>query len=212
MTDQLAASVRTVAAPWVDSDYYRLAEQWTDIFWNQEGPFKPLYDRLDKRAVIELAAGYGRHAERAAPQCGRLIVMDVIEQNVKICRVRLGNMANVAFVVNCGFSYQPVPDGFVTGIYCYDAMVHFSPDIVEAYLADTFRVLKPGGRALFHHANYIASDDRHYGQNPHARNHMTQGLFYRLAGRAGLAVEHSEVIDWSGVPALDAVTLVARPD
>jgi SAM-dependent methyltransferase len=211
MTDALAASVQEVAAPWADSDYYRLAEQWTDIFWNHDGPFRPLYDQLDKRAVIELAVGYGRHAERAAPHCGTLIVMDVIAYNVKICRLRLQKMANVGYVVNNGFDYQPVPDGAVTGIYCYDAMVHFSPDLVEAYLADTFRVLKPGGRALFHHSNYLAPDDRHYGQNPHARNSMSQDRFGGLAGKAGLIVRHSDVIPWTGVAALDGVTLVEKP-
>ena len=210
MTEALLASVRNVAAPWADSDYYRLAEQWTDLFWNDDGPFRPLYDQLDKQAVIELAAGYGRHAERAAPHCGTLIVLDVIAYNIKICRLRLQKLANVRYVVNNGFNYRPVADGSVTGIYCYDAMVHFSPDLVEAYLADTFRVLRPGGRALFHHSNFPAPDDRHYGQNPHARNHMTQDLFIELANKAGLSVIQSNVISWSGVAKLDGVTLVEK--
>jgi len=206
----LAASVEVVAGPWADSDYYRLAEQWTDDFWNDDGPFRPLYDQLDKRVVIELAVGYGRHAERAAPHCGTLIVMDVIAYNIKICRLRLQKFANLAYVVNNGFDYRPVQDGAVTGIYCYDAMVHFSPDLVESYLADTFRVLRPGGRALFHHSNFLAPDDRHYGQNPHARNHMSRDLFAALAEKAGLRVRHSQVIDWAGEPELDGVTLVEK--
>jgi len=208
--DALAASVRVVAEPWVDSDYYRQAEHWTDIFWNHDGPFRPLYDQLDKRSVLELAAGYGRHAERAAPHCGTLIVMDVIEYNVKICRMRLQKMPNVAYVVNNGFDYRPVPDSFITGIYCYDAMVHFSPDLVAAYLADTYRVLKPGGQALFHHSNYQAPDARHYGQNPHARNSMTLEAFARLAERAGLTVVHAEAITWTGIAGLDGVTVVEK--
>ena len=43
-------------------------------------------------------------------------------------------------------------------------MVHFSADLVQAYLRDTARVLKPGGMALYHHSNYpapwIATTDR----------------------------------------------------
>jgi len=62
--------------------------------------------------------------------------------------------------------------------------------------------------ALFHHSNYPAPLDRHYGQNPHSRNHMTQKLFTTYAEAAGLTVIESVVIPWGKEPDLDCITLV----
>jgi len=36
-------------------------------------------------------------------------------------------------------------------------MVHFSADLVQAYLRDTARVLKPRGMALYHDSNLPAT-------------------------------------------------------
>jgi hypothetical protein len=89
-------------------------------------------------------------------------------------------------------------------------MVHFSPDVVESYLKDSARVLIKGGKALFHHSNYPAPMDRHYGLNPHARNHMTQSLFIELTEKNGLVVEESIPIEWAGEPNLDCVSLCSK--
>jgi hypothetical protein len=89
-------------------------------------------------------------------------------------------------------------------------MVHFSPEMVESYLQDSIRVLKPGGMALFHHSNYPAPLDRHYGQNPHARNHMTVELFAKLVQDAGLQLETSKTIKWGNEENLDAISLVRK--
>jgi hypothetical protein len=39
-------------------------------------------------------------------------------------------------------------------------MVHFDSDVIQVYLQDTARVLRWGGRALFHHSNYSAGPAR----------------------------------------------------
>ncbi len=203
-------SVDTVSQPWRESPYYAEAEQWTWLFWELGGQFRTLFDRLDTEVILELACGHGRHGEKIVSQAKNLILMDVLEENIKVCRERFSAFSNVLFVVNNGFDFQPIESGSCTGIFSYDAMVHFSPDLVEAYLKDTARVLKPGGLALYHHSNYPAPLDRHYGQNPHARNHMTKNLFADYARRSGLVVVEQVVIQWGGTPDLDCLSLVAR--
>ena len=139
--------------------------------------------------------------------------MDVIERNLKICRVRLGErFPNVRYAVNNGFNYEPLGSGQASAIYCYDAMVHFSGDLVESYLADTARVLRPGGRALFHHSNYDGPQLEHFGQHPHARQRMTQQRFLALAEQAKLRIVESQIIPWAGIPDLDCVTMVEKPE
>jgi SAM-dependent methyltransferase len=137
--------------------------------------------------------------------------MDIHQSNLDTCRERLAAAANVFYALNNGFDFRPIADGSITAIYCYDAMVHFSPDLVASYLRDTTRVLAPGGRALYHHSNYSAPLERPYGQNPHARNHMTKALFAELSRQAGLDVLRSEPMDWGHEKNLDCLTLLERP-
>jgi ubiquinone/menaquinone biosynthesis C-methylase UbiE len=160
--------------------------------------------------MLELACGRGRHSEVVARMAGRLIIMDVLEENIAACRKRLAVYENIEYFKNNGFNFHPLMDESVTSIFCYDAMVHFTPDIVRSYLKDTARVLKPGGMALYHHSNYAGPELEHYGLHPHARNCMTQLQFAELASECGLSIVESTLISWGGVPDLDRLTLVKK--
>jgi ubiquinone/menaquinone biosynthesis C-methylase UbiE len=211
LTKKLGKSAAVVGAPWVESPYYDDAERWTFMFWDEDKDFRRLFDKLDLTSTLELSCGHGRHAERVAQMTDRLTLMDVHDTNLDFCRNRLRAYPFVRYLKGDGYSFEPVEQQSITAIYCYDSMVHFSPDIVENYLKDTARILQPGGMGLFHHSNYPAPMDRHYGQNPLARNHMTKELFSAYAKRAGLVVRESNIIPWGGLAGLDCVTLVERP-
>lgn len=174
--------------------------------------FRRLFDRLDLRSVVELACGYGRHAEQCVDNCGSLTLVDIFENNFSRCRERLVQKSNVSFVLGSGYDFSGIPSGSVTAIYCYDAMVHFSPDLVHAYIKDARRILVPGGCALLHHSNYSANPDSpHYGLNPHARNHMSYSIFCDIVSEAGLQIIESQSIPWGYENDLDRVSLVCNP-
>ncbi len=211
-SQKLKESINVVIAPWQNSTYYKDAEQWLPIFWGEETIFKQLFNRLNTTKVVELAVGYGRHAEIVAAKAGEVVVMDVFEENLRFCKERLKEFRNVTFLKCEGAAFDGIGDNWATGIFCYDAMVHFSPDIIESYLIDTHRILQHGGMALYHHSNYPAPMDRHYGLNPHARNHMTRELFGALATKANLSIVESVLIDWGGDKELDCVTLLKKEE
>src|SRR5215510_2679714 len=133
-------SVESVGAGWGDAPwaetYYADPEQQLETFWSYHGHFRPLFERLNLRSAIDLACGRGRHAEIVALYSHHLTLMDIHQTNIDFCKRRLGHYPYLNFVVNSGHDFQPIGDEQATGIYCYDAMVHFSPDIVEAYLQD----------------------------------------------------------------------------
>lgn len=156
---------------------------------------------------MELAVGHGRHAEIVAKKARELVVMDVHEENLNTCRQRLKNYNNITFRKCEGAAFDGIKDNWASSIFCYDAMVYFSPDIIESYLNDSYRALKIGGRALYHHSNYSSSIDQHYGLNPHTRNNMTKQLFGELCEKANLQVLESILINWGKKPELDCITL-----
>lgn len=210
-SDHLKEQAKVSGHAWASTPYYDNAEKLTYIFWDEQTPFRQMFDSLDLKNTIELSCGHGRHAEIAAPKCGQLVLMDIFEANLDFCRDRLRNCDNVSYELCNGYSFEPIQNDSITAIYCYDAMVHFQPDVVKSYLKDTFRVLKPGGRALYHHSNYLAPLDQPYGKNPHARNHMTKDLFFYFSALAGLEIVDSRMIKWGGIDNLDCITMVQRP-
>jgi SAM-dependent methyltransferase len=212
--ESLRHSVQVIGEPWENSAYYELAEQLVHmlLFWDNNTPFKRLFDRLDLTVTLDLGCGYGRHAERVVTRADKLILMDIFEKNLTACEERLRGHDNVSYIQGNGYTFAPIEDASITAIYCYDAMVHFSPDIVESYVLDAARILKPKGMILLHHSNYdTQGNDQHYGLNPHARNHMTYELFSAFAANAGLEIVESAAIDWGDAVSVDRVSLLRKP-
>ena len=207
---ELGREIPLVAQAWADSPYYADAERWTYLFWNEGTSFRRLFDRLDLASVVELACGHGRHAVQIVDRSGQLTLIDIFEQHLAVCRQRLSGYSNVNFIRGDGHTFDPIEAQSISAIFCYDAMVHFGPNMVQSYLHDAHRVLRPGGMALFHHSNYPAPLNQHYGLNPHARNHMTKALFAEYSATAGLAVVESIVMPWGGVADLDCISLVRK--
>jgi ubiquinone/menaquinone biosynthesis C-methylase UbiE len=202
-------SVGDVASVWKESPYYADAERWTHLFWGDGTIFRSMLDRMTLGDVIELAGGHGRHAEQIASRCSSVTLMDIHQENIDACRARLGHLPNVEFILNNGYNFQPIDDATISAIFCYDAMVHFSPDVVRSYLIDSARVLVPGGMALYHHSNLNAPDSS-WARNPHARNHLTQELFRQFCSEANLNLVESAPISWGRVENLDCVSLVQK--
>jgi len=160
---ELDKQVKMVGAAWADSAYYDNAERWTHLFWHPGTEFRSLFDRLDLSWVAELACGHGRHSEQIARRAKHIAMIDIFEQNLEFCRNRLSRYSNIEYLKGDGTNF-PLKDEVATAVFCYGAMVHFSPDMEAAYLVDTTRILKRGGMALYHHSNYAAPLDRAYGE------------------------------------------------
>ena len=210
--DKIATSEAVV---WDDSPYYDDAESWTWLFWSDDHPFMPFFRHLDTTHLLELACGHGRHGElvlaRFGDQVDTLVMMDILQSNVDYCLRRIGKRDDVTIIRNSGAAFSSVKDATLTAVFCYDAMVHFHREVVRSYLADTKRVLIPGGKALFHHSNYSRDPDRSFGSNPHARAYMSASLFKEHAEEAGLVLVDQKIISWGYEADLDCLSLVMNP-
>ncbi|MBI2717818.1 MAG: class I SAM-dependent methyltransferase [Rhizobiales bacterium] len=180
------------------------------MFWDSDTPFRSMFDQLDLADTVELACGHGRHAAQIVANCGHLTLVDVFKDNLVRCQERLESRANVSYLLGDGYSFRPIPDASATAVFCYDAMVHFSPDLVESYVDAAARILKPGGQLLLHLSNYNAPDDRHYGLNPQARNRMTAKMFADFCTTAGFEFVENLTMAWGGIKDLDRLALCRK--
>jgi len=210
----LLETVRLVASPWQDNEYFKTAEKDTHYLWNNNSLFRQMFLQLNLTNVVELACGHGRHAEWSAAVCESLTLVDIFPEHLDKCRKRLDGKSNgVHYLLGNGYNFYGVPDTSVTAIYSYDAMVHFAPSIIKSYLMDATRILVPGGRFLSHHSNYSANPDAKdfYSENPHARNHMSYKLLASFTAEAKLEILQSFPIAWGNYVELDRVTIFQKP-
>jgi SAM-dependent methyltransferase len=195
--------------PWIpENEYFAHAESYMGQLWKEL--IQPFIEGSNFTHTVDLAAGHGRNSVILSTLAERLTIMDIQPGNIEVCKRRFAGCENIEFLVNNGFDMQPVRDGDATLVYCFDAMVHFDSDVVRSYLRDTRRVLAPGGRGFFHHSNYTGGGD--WRTNLEARNFMSKEWFAHYAQKEGLKVLSQRLVDWSGIPDLDCLTLVERVD
>lgn len=151
--------------------YYETAESQDGInaFWGDKSIFYKYFKKLDLQNVIELGCGRGRHVPQYIKNAGNITLVDVLECNIKFVSSRFCNYNNIRYYQNNGHDLSELPDMTYTALFTYDAMVHFELLDIYEYLRETYRVLRAGGMALFHHSN----DSRDYRNSfLHCTNHI----------------------------------------
>ena len=90
-------------------------------------------------------------------------------------------------------------------------MVHFELIDIYNYLRESYRVLKPGSYALFHHSNDSSNYKNWFGDatNNHGRSFMDKNIFAYLAYRCGFEVIAQDIISWLQED-LDCLTLLYK--
>lgn len=180
------------------------------IFWDKNSVFYHLFQQLDLTNMIELACGHGRHVPYYQDFAGTITLVDILEENMVICRDRFKETENIIYYKNNGFNLEELPSDQYTALFTYDSMVHFEMMDVYSYLKDIYRVLEVGGKALFHHSNYNKDYKADFSHELHARCFMDKDVFAHLAYRVGFKILEQKVIDWHGVKELDCITLVEK--
>lgn len=202
----------------VDFEYFNKADNsaWVDAFWNQDSLFLKMFKKLDLTRILEIACGTARHSAMVIDRIDKLYLLDSSEGALEKAKERFSGRDNVVYVHNksgLGIPQERISDGSLTAVFSYDAMVHFEKEAVASYVKDSFRVLSPGGYALFHHSIYDKNPNGTFTDNPCWRNYMTKELFTSYALEAGFEVVQSEIILFSSTENLeDGITLLRKPE
>lgn len=208
-TTNLAKLAAYSGDPWKSSNpYFSHAEQHMDASW--ENHIKGFIENCDLTHVVDLACGHGRNIVKLLPLSTAVIGIDIQESNIEVCRKRFHDEPKALFFKNNGYDISEISSGWATLIYTFDAMVHFEPEVIQSYLLDFHRALRPGGRAFLHHSNYTGGRD--WRTNPHSRNYMSTDMMQGFVAAAGLSIVRQKIIDWSKHEQLDALTLIEKPN
>lgn len=194
------------------NNYFLVAEdkEHMDIFWKNDSLFYQLFSHLNLEKVVELACGRGRHVPEYLSKAQSIVLVDILKKNIDYCKQRFCSENIIQYYVNNGFDLKEIESDSCTALFTYDAMVHFEMMDIFQYLLETKRILRKGGKALFHHSNNTDNYNVTFSSGRHGRNYMSKQLFAHLADRAGLMVLEQHVIDWAGEKELDCVTLVEK--
>jgi SAM-dependent methyltransferase len=180
---------------WSGYDWSGRGEEWNvSPEWKQSLIEDVLARWIPAGAVaLEIGPGAGRWSQALAARASRLVLVDVSERPLELCRERFNGDTRIQYILSSGSDLPGVEDGSIDAVWSFDVFVHVAPRDQGAYLKEIARVLAPGGTALVHH-----SDGRNRGQLPSRRgwrSPMSRGLFAALAGERGLQVE-SQLDSW----------------
>jgi ubiquinone/menaquinone biosynthesis C-methylase UbiE len=202
-------------------DWTQEGNEWSSAWGGPEAEwFGTLLPRLHQffpaDTILEIAPGYGRWTSYLKDYCENLIVVDLAEKCIEACKKRFESFSHITYHVNDGRSLEMIPDGSIDFVFSFDSLVHAEADVLEAYLRQLARKLKPNGLGFIHHSNlgmYSELVALTKAEPPESRKlliengelidlvawhaeSMTARLFEEYCDIAGMQCVSQELINW----------------
>jgi SAM-dependent methyltransferase len=201
-------------------DWSAEGDEWSGIWgdtsqmwWGMLYPRVNAY--LPTATVLEIAPGFGRCSQYLVLLSERLILVDIAKACIDACEERFAEFDHVEYHTNDGKSLEMVEDAVVDVVFSYDSLVHVPMDVMEAYIGQLSRILRPDGVAFLHHSNLGAYE---VPGNPahdklHGRDTSTSAVAVRdYAASVGLSCFTQELFRWGEDERYsDAISVIARP-
>lgn len=100
--------------------------------------------------VLDLGCGLGRVAKHVAPLCKSIYVVDASSAYCLRAQHYLRNLPNVHVGKVDGKSLRDFADNSFDLVYAWEVLVHANKQVVQRYLSEVQRILKPNGIFYFH--------------------------------------------------------------
>ena len=145
------------------------------------------------RDYLEIGPGGGRWSEQLQPLADRLVLVDLSEKCIGLCKKRFAHCCNVEYFVNNGANLSFLPTDYINRVWSWDTFVHIEPHVIQTYLHHIRNVMRQGGTGVISHANVDEAFRERYGEKQNGRNHgwrsdVTKGSFAEMCEAAGLKV------------------------
>lgn len=215
-------------------DWSRGGDEWS-AWWGDTpalwfGALLPrIHAFVPTGTILEIGPGYGRWTQYLKDLGSQLVIVDLAQRCIDHCRERFATATNIDYQVNDGRSLSMVSDRSVDFAFSFDSLVHAEHDVLEDYLGQLARKLKPDGVAFLHHSNLgdhrLAAALARRVPNRARRALTRRGILIDLyawraasvnteavatrCGPAGMACVSQEKISWEfGTYLLDALSVV----
>ena len=212
--EKIRINVQETRVNWSTAPYYKIAEAHMETQWDRI--IYPLIRGYDFSKVLELAPGHGRNTEKLKDLAGEIHLVDVNKTCIEACKKRFkdyNGSCKFFYYVNDGHSMRQIEDESITFIYSWDSMVHFDKFVIEQYINEFYRVLRPGGCGFVHHSNYgamLPDTESHWLDNPHWRSNMSRELFAQYCSKTELVIEKQQLLKWGEVDNLDCISIFRK--
>jgi SAM-dependent methyltransferase len=183
----------------------------TENLWNKE-----IFDTIKEfrgKKILEIAPGFGRITQFLSILASELIIIDLNPLCIQKTKEKMGNHV-LAYLVNDGKSLTGVRNNSQDLVFSYDSFVHMHANVVEEYVKEIYRVLKPGGHAFIHHSWIYGGSDSSF-QNSAGRANMSPELFKLFVEKHNMEIVSQRPINfkplngWNGT---DCISFFKKKD
>jgi SAM-dependent methyltransferase len=174
-------------AAWQNWNWQEKGEEWTVTDeWKRALINDVLLKNIEAgKTVLEIGPGAGRWTETLQKIAKRLIVVDLSDKCIELCKKRFSNCSNIEYFVNDGNSLNFIKNNEVDFIWSFDVFVHINAWDTERYIVEFSRILKKGGRGIVHHPK----EGRLYGREDDGfRSNTSADMFSRMLEKNGLTL------------------------
>ena len=167
----------------------------TEALWNTY-IFDSIKDFRGKK-ILEIAPGFGRITQFLSILAGELLVVDLNPICIQKTKEKLGHHV-LAYFVNDGKSIPSVRKNSQDLVFSYDSFVHFHKNVIDEYLAEIYRVLKPGGYGFIHHSWLYGGNDLSFN-NIAGRSNMNPEDFKSMVESHGMEIISQTPIQFESI-------------
>ncbi|HTW06732.1 MAG TPA: class I SAM-dependent methyltransferase [Acidimicrobiales bacterium] len=111
------------------------------------GRLLPFVD--ETTTALDLGCGIGRIARHLAPHCRALWAVDASPRMLELAGGRLAGVANIRYALCKDTAVPDIADASVDFVYSVLVLQHLEKEDAFLLLEEMYRVLRPGGRALY---------------------------------------------------------------
>ena len=181
----------------------------TENLWN-----KYIFDDIKEfrgKKILEIAPGYGRITQFLSVLASELLVVDLNENCIKKTKEKLGHHV-LGYFVNNGNDLPKIRDNSQDLVFSFDSFVHIHKNVIDDYLNEIYRVLKPGGFGYIHHSWLYGGENLSF-LNYAGRATMNPETFKELVEKHNMKVIEQKEIkfeslgEWDGT---DCITIFEK--
>jgi len=214
--DMPSHSVESNRKIWNTWEWSDMGSEWTDAVqkfrdiepekWKTNLINQIMLKYIEKNSVIlEIGPGGGRWTEILQPIAKKLILADISQKCLDICKSRFALSENIDYKFIEKRLYF-LKDNSIDFVWSYDVFVHINPSDIKNYLQDLKRILKPGGCAIIHHAGLFT---QYAGKRETWRAYLGKNQFAKLVADQKLTIlEQNEEL--THVPG-DIISIISKP-